>query len=101
MSGLAMGGILGLAEMIYNTGGVLLRRSSNRRRGDGYYPKRKVPKYKSKKVYVVEESKPEPDREHLDLLQDLKDDYEDYYYDYYYDEEEEYPKDYQLLRNYT
>ena len=104
MSGLAMGGILGLAEMIFNTGGMILRRSSNnnRRKGEGYHGhprKHKVPNYNSKKVYVVEESKPEPEREHLDLLQDLKDEY-DYYYDYYYDEDE-YPKDYQLLRNYT
>ena len=101
MSGLAMGGILGLAEMIFNTGGMILSRSrtNNRRKGNTYPSKKKVPKYKSKKVYVVDESKPEPDREHLDLLQDLKDEY-DYYYDYYYDEDE-YPKDYQLLRNYT
>ena len=95
ISGLAMGGIMGLIELITNTGGILRRRSDQPYVPISAFPKRyRLNKRKKKPTpYFTLPSKikykmKKYEKEPIELLQDLKD-YDDYeYYDYpsyYYD----------------
>ena len=97
ISGLAMGGILGLIELITNTGGLLKRRSDvvvpNFFRRKDKRPKRPESVYRPQgSTYNTKKKKP------YKLLEDLKEYEEDY--EYYYYEYEENPED-KLVQNKT